>query len=107
MTANSAIASTRPTTTPGKRPFAAIVRRIARTIAYSSAGRDRRTSTTHSTMKPSPMKTSTPPTIIRGMTSMTDAPNTTAVSGTSAATSPAARAPTFIRCASDVSARAW
>ena len=69
-----------------------IVARITRTTAYSNGGRVRRLSQTHSTMKARPRNTSTPPTIIRGISSMTAAPNTTAASGTSAAMSPAARA---------------
>ena len=47
-----------------------IVARITRTIAYSNGGRVRRMSHTHSTMKARPRKTRTPPTIIRGISSM-------------------------------------
>ena len=84
-----------------------ITAKITRTTAYSSRGSARRLSQTHSTMNDSPRNTSTPPTIIRGISSTTVAPNTTAASGTRAATKPAARASTFIRCASAVRLRAW
>ena len=76
--------------------------RITRTTTYSSFGSVRRLSQTHSTMNERPRKTSTPPTIMRGISSMTPAPNTTAASGTSVATSPAARASTLMRSASAV-----
>ena len=76
--------------------------KIASTTAYSSGGSNRRLSQTHSTMKASPRNTRTPPTIIRGISPTTFAPNTTAASGTSAAIKPAARAFTRIRSASAV-----
>ncbi len=81
--------------------------RITSTTAYSSGGSSRRLSQTHSTMKASPRNTSTPPTIIRGISPTTEAPNTTAASGTSAAIRPAARASTRMRSASAVSESAW
>ena len=84
-----------------------IVARISRTITYSTFGRVRRLSQTHSTMKARPMNTSTPPTMIRGINSTTAAPNTTAASGTSAATRPANRALTLMRSASAVRLSAW
>ena len=76
--------------------------RITTTTAYSRGGSDRRLSQTHSTMKASPRNTSTPPTIIFGISATTEPPNTTAASGTSAATSPAARASTRMCAASAV-----
>ena len=46
--------------------------------------------------EPQADETSTPPTIIRGITSISDAPNTAIASGTAAATNPAVRASTPI-----------
>ena len=83
-----------------------IASKIARTTAYSSGGNNRRLSQTHSTMKARPRNTSTPPTIIRGISPTTSAPTTTAARGTSAATSPAARASTRMCAASAVRERA-
>ncbi len=77
--------------------------RITTTTAYSSGGSSFRLSQTHSTRKARPMKTSTPPTIIRGISPTTEAPNTTAARGTAAAISPAARASTRMRSARAVS----
>jgi hypothetical protein len=53
-------------------------------------------------MNDSPTYTSTPLTIARGISSTNDAPATTAANGTSAATSPARRASTFMCAASAV-----
>ena len=58
--------------------------RITRTTTYSTFGSVRRLSQTQSTMNVRPRNTSTPPTIMRGISSITAAPNTTAASGTSA-----------------------
>ena len=80
---------------------------IASTTAYSSGGSTRRLSQTHSTMKASPRNTRTPPTMIRGISPITSAPNTTAARGTSAAIKPAARASAFMCPASAVRESAW
>ena len=84
-----------------------IAAKITSTTPYSTGGRILRLSQTHSTRKARPRNTSTPPTIIRGISSITEAPNTTAASGTAAAISPATRASTFIRSASAVRLSAW
>ena len=71
-----------------RNPHTMIPTRITTTTAYSSGGSNLRLSQTHSTRKARPMKTSTPPTIIRGISPTTEAPNTTAASGTVAAIEP-------------------
>ena len=91
-----------PITTPIRNPQTMTAARIASTTAYSSGGSNRRLSQTHSTMNARPRNTSTPPTIIRGISPTTSAPTTTAASGTSAAISPAARASTRMCAASAV-----
>ncbi len=58
-------------------------------------------------MNVSPRNTSTPPTIMRGISSITAAPNRRAASGTSEAMSPAARASTCMRSASAVMLSEW
>ena len=84
-----------------------IVAKITSTIAYSSLGKVLRLSQTHSTRNARPRNTSTPPTIARGISSTTAAPNTTAASGTRVATRPAVRALTCIRAARAVRLSAW
>ena len=81
--------------------------KITSTTAYSTLGSVRRLSQTQSTMNSRPRNTSTPPTIMRGINAIAAAPNTTAVSGTSEAISPVARASTFMRSARVVRLSAW
>ena len=77
-------------------PFVAIVSTIAGTMRYSPSGNERRMSTSHATRSDNPTKTSTPPTIIRGINPTIEAPKATVASGTRAATRPAPRPSTSI-----------
>lgn len=56
-------------------------------------GSVRRASTTHSTRKPSPMKSRSPPSSIRGMSDTSEAPNSSVASAIAAAVRPAGRRP--------------
>ncbi len=84
-----------------------ITAKITSTTPYSSGGKTLRLSQTHSTRNARPRNTSTPPTIIRGISSITEAPKTTPARGTAAAISPATLASTLIRSARAVRLRAW
>src|SRR5262245_54773403 len=81
--------------------------RITRTTPYSSGCSAFRRSHSHSTMNVRPTNTSRPPTTIRGISPITDAPNTTAANGTQAPIRPAILAFTFMRSASAVRLSVW